>query len=129
MVAAQYGISHVLDYDGIARLAELPEVQAVYIVTPNGMHLEQVQAAAAAGKHVLCEKPMANTAGEARAMIAACAAARVKLMIAYRCQFYIGGVLTTNTLNSKKLVGQESDPPGYVQPSIATVRLWKKRGG
>ena len=87
VVAAQYGISHVLDYDGIARLAELPEVQAVYIVTPNGMHLEQVQAAAAAGKHVLCEKPMANTAGEARAMIAACAAARVKLMIAYRCQF------------------------------------------
>ena len=39
---------------------------------------------------------------------------------------YIGGVLTTNTLNSKKLVGPESDPPGYVQPSIATVRLWKK---
>lgn len=58
-------------------------------------------------------------------------------MSTYRCFMrltdlpapYIGGVLTTNTLNSKKLVGQESDPPGYVQPSIATVRLWKKRGG
>lgn len=42
---------------------------------------------------------------------------------------YIGGVLTTNTLNSKTLVGPESDPPGYVQPSIAAVRLWKKRAG
>lgn len=42
---------------------------------------------------------------------------------------YVGGVLTTNTLNSKKLVGEESDPPGYIQPSIATIRLWKKKGG
>ena len=49
------------------------------------MHREHVQAAADAGKHVLCERPMANTAAEAREMAAACDAARVKLMIAYRC--------------------------------------------
>ena len=86
-VAAQYGVSHTTDYDGMAGLAEREDVQAVYIVTPNALHLEQVQAAAAAGKHVLCEKPMANNAEEARAMIAACDAAGVKLMIAYRCQY------------------------------------------
>jgi hypothetical protein len=39
---------------------------------------------------------------------------------------YVGGQLTTSTMNSRKLLGDESDPPGYVQPSIATVRLWKR---
>jgi hypothetical protein len=42
---------------------------------------------------------------------------------------YIGGQLTTNTVNSRKLVGTESDPPGFTQPSIATIRLWKRRTG
>jgi hypothetical protein len=40
---------------------------------------------------------------------------------------YIGGQLTTNTMVSRKLLGVDSDPPGYTQPSIATIRLWKKR--
>lgn len=43
-------------------------------------------------------------------------------------QEYIGGHLTTNTINSKQAVGPVSDPPGYVQPSIAVIRLWKTRG-
>jgi hypothetical protein len=42
---------------------------------------------------------------------------------------YVGGHLTTNTVTSKRSNGDVSDPPGYVQPSIATIRLWKKRGG
>jgi hypothetical protein len=41
---------------------------------------------------------------------------------------YAGGLLTTNTVNSRTLIGTESDPAGYVQPSIAIIRLWKKRG-
>jgi hypothetical protein len=40
---------------------------------------------------------------------------------------YVGGQLTTNTLNSRIILGPNSDPPGYTQPSIATVRLWKAR--
>lgn len=42
---------------------------------------------------------------------------------------YVGGQLTTNTLASRTIIGTESDPPGYTQLSIATVRLWKKRPG
>jgi hypothetical protein len=42
---------------------------------------------------------------------------------------FVGGQLTTNTVTSRRAVGASSDPPGYVQPSIATLRLWKKRGG
>ncbi|MDR5805738.1 Gfo/Idh/MocA family oxidoreductase [Caballeronia sp. LZ001] len=90
-VAAQYGVNEaaVLGYDDISRLADNPDIQAVYVVTPNGLHLPHVIAAAKAGKHVLCEKPMANTADEARQMIDACAKAGVKLMVAYRCQFEV----------------------------------------
>jgi hypothetical protein len=40
---------------------------------------------------------------------------------------YVGGHLTTNTVVSRTAIGEKSDPPGYTQPSIATVRLWKRR--
>jgi hypothetical protein len=40
---------------------------------------------------------------------------------------YAGGLLTTNTLRSRNVIGDKSDPPGYIQPSIATVRLWRRR--
>ena len=89
VVAAQYGVApeSIYTYDDWHRLAENKNVAAVYVVTPNGMHLEHVTAAAAAGKHVLCEKPMANSSAEARQMVATCEAAKVKLMVAYRCQY------------------------------------------
>jgi predicted dehydrogenase len=89
LVSEQYGVAPdaVYGYGDWERLRQNPAVQVVYIVTPNGLHRDQVLAAAAAGKHVLCEKPMANSSAEARDMIAACARANVKLMIAYRCQY------------------------------------------
>jgi hypothetical protein len=40
---------------------------------------------------------------------------------------YVGGQLTTNSIGSRQDIGDQSDPPGYVQPSIATIRLWKTR--
>jgi hypothetical protein len=40
---------------------------------------------------------------------------------------YVGGQLTTNSVVSRNAIGEKSDPPGYTQPSIATVRLWKGR--
>lgn len=89
VVARQYGIkeSACYDYAGFDRIRDNPEIKAVYIVLPNAMHREFVERAAAAGKHVLCEKPMANSSADARAMVAACEKAAVKLMIAYRIQY------------------------------------------
>lgn len=88
-VAAQYGIApdSIYDYASFDRIAERPEIRAVYVVLPNAMHHDFVLRAAAAGKHVLCEKPMATSSAEAREMVAACRAARVRLMVAYRIQY------------------------------------------
>lgn len=85
--AKRYRVPHALTYAVFESLAELPDVEAVYLALPVSMHLEYTQRAAAAGKHVLCEKPMASTSEEALAMIAACQAAGVRLSIAYRCPY------------------------------------------
>ncbi len=88
-VAAQYGVSPdaVYGYDGWAGVKANAAIEAVYVVTPNALHREAVVAAADAGKHVLCEKPMATSSADCEAMIAACAKAQRHLMIAYRCQY------------------------------------------
>ena len=57
------------------------------MVLPNGMHAEYTVRAARAGKHVLCEKPMANTPAECRQMIDAARQADRKLMVAYRVRY------------------------------------------
>ena len=64
------------------------EVESVYVATPVSLHAEQTIAAAEAGKHVLCEKPMAMDAPECDRMIAACRANGVRLGVAYYRRFY-----------------------------------------
>ena len=88
-IARQYGIkkSAIYDYATYDRIADNPEVKAIYIVLPNSMHAEFVVRGAKAGKHILCEKPMATSVQDCERMIAACKAANVKLMIAYRSQY------------------------------------------
>lgn len=87
--ANDYGFSpkSVYGYDTMAQLADNPEIDIVYVVTPNSMHAENVIAAAKAGKHVISEKPFTTTAAEAEAAMAACRAAKVKLSIGYRLHF------------------------------------------
>ena len=88
-IAAQYGVaeSNITDYAGYEKLRDMPGVDVIYIVLPNGMHREFVVRGAKTGKHILCEKPMANSAAECEDMIAACRQANIKLMIAYRQQY------------------------------------------
>ena len=70
------------------RLVEDPSVEAVYVATPVHLHAEQTVAAAEAGKHVLCEKPMALTVAECERMNAAAEANGVRLGVAYYRRFY-----------------------------------------
>ena len=64
-----------------------PEVSAVFVATPNGLHESFTVQAAQAGKHVLCEKPLAATAEQAARMVEACRRNGVLLMTAYRKYF------------------------------------------
>jgi len=75
-------------YDDEAALLADPEVRAVYVATEHDRHVAPTVAAAAAGKHVLCEKPMALDAAGCRAMIDACRAAGVFLSVAYYRRYY-----------------------------------------
>ncbi|MFZ4777326.1 MAG: Gfo/Idh/MocA family oxidoreductase [Terrimicrobiaceae bacterium] len=68
-------------------LLAFPGLDAVVIVTPTRLHCQMAVDAAAAGKHILCEKPMAMTPGECETMIAAADAARVKLQIGFMRRF------------------------------------------
>jgi predicted dehydrogenase len=88
-MAAEYGVpaGSIYNYQNYDEIAKNPDIDAVYIALPNSMHAEYSIRAAKAGKHVLCEKPMATSVDDARAMIQASAAASRKLMIAYRCQY------------------------------------------
>src|ERR1700723_2086369 len=88
-IAAQYGVpkDSIYSYEDMDRFKENKAIDAVYVALPNSMHAEDTIRSAKAGKHVLCEKPMSTTVREAEDMIAACRAANVKLMIAYRLHY------------------------------------------
>ena len=86
---AEYGLppSHRYSYATFDRIRDNPDVDAVYVILPNALHAEYTIRAARAGKHVMCEKPMAVSVQEGEAMIAACRNAGKLLMIGYRCRF------------------------------------------
>ena len=88
-VADQYGLpdTAIYNYENYDTIRDNPDIDIVYICLPNSMHAEYTIRAAEAGKHVMCEKPMAISVSECEAMIAACKRAGKKLMIGYRCHF------------------------------------------
>jgi D-xylose 1-dehydrogenase (NADP+, D-xylono-1,5-lactone-forming) len=75
-------------YRAYGAVLDDPEVEAVYVPLPNSLHRAWVVRAAAAGKHVLCEKPLAPTVADAEVMAAACERARVALCEAYMTPFH-----------------------------------------
>ncbi len=85
-VAQQFGIERT--YDTYQHLLNDPDIDAVYIALPNHLHCEWTLQAARAGKHVLCEKPLATTVQECQEMIAACQEAGVYLMEAVMYRFH-----------------------------------------
>ena len=88
-VAQEYGVPErgIYSYNDFDRIRDNPDIDIVYICLPVFMHAEYTIRAAQAGKHVMCEKPMAVSSAECEQMIAACRKAGKKLMIGYRSRF------------------------------------------
>src|SRR5688500_3116693 len=86
---AKYNIpeKNCYNYENFDRIKDNPDIDAVYVITPNALHKDQSIRVAKAGKHVICEKPMAINASEAQEMVDACKKAGVKLLIGYRMHF------------------------------------------
>ena len=89
-LGAKFGVKHCYSYGHYDDCLRQPGVDAVFIASVNSAHAEQTIRAAAAGKHVLCEKPMATSVEDCGRMVPACRANGVRLMIAYRKDFEPG---------------------------------------
>ncbi|OMP76156.1 MULTISPECIES: Gfo/Idh/MocA family protein [unclassified Chitinophaga] len=86
---AKYNIpeKNCYNYENFDEIKNNPDIDAVYVITPNALHHDQVIRVAKAGKHAICEKPMALNAKEGQEMIDACKKANVKLLVGYRMHF------------------------------------------
>jgi glucose-fructose oxidoreductase len=106
-LAPRYGVDpkNIYDYKNFDKLKDNPDIDIVYIVLPNSMHAEYTIRALQAGKHVLCEKPMANTPKECEQMIAAARQAKRKLMIGYRLRYEPYTQALIKAARDKELIG------------------------
>ena len=129
----KYGIpgKNVYNYENFDEIADNRDIDIIYIVLPNSMHREYTIRAARAGKHVICEKPMALNASECRDMIEACNENGVQLSIGYRMQFepYTQEIMR---LGQGKVFGnvlQISCGAGFRNRSVDHWKLKRSMGG
>lgn len=82
----KYGIpeKNCYNYDTFDAIKNNPDIDAVYVITPNSLHKPYGMRVAKAGKHVICEKPMALNAAEGQELVDGCKKANVKLLVGYR---------------------------------------------
>jgi len=117
-------------YVGYENLIKDPEVEAIYIPLPNHLHCEWAVKALKAGKHVLCEKPLAMNAGEVKKMFDAAKESNVYLMEAYA---YLHNEYIQSLTDDIKagLIGKVDfiDTAFHTQNYSENVRLYKEQGG
>nr|MBM1002966.1 Gfo/Idh/MocA family oxidoreductase [Desulfofustis sp. PB-SRB1] len=130
----QYGIARL--YEDYRDLLVDPEVDAVYLPLPNHLHLPVTLAAVAAGKHVLCEKPLAGNASQARTMADAAAAAEVVLMEAMMYRFHprsrrVKALVDEGAIGAAKLVRAAFcfSMDEHLLDSTDNYRLIREQGG
>jgi predicted dehydrogenase len=117
---------NVYSYDTMEQMADNPDIDVVYVVTPNGLHGEHTIKAAKAGKHVFCEKPMEVSVERCEQMIAAVKKAGRMLSVGYRCQ-YDPNHIECRRLAMEKVFGElKSIEAGFSRPITATEWRVKK---
>ncbi len=80
-------VKNCYNYENFDNIKNNPDIDAVYVITPNALHHDQVIRVAKAGKQAICEKPMAVNAKEGQEMVDACKKANVQLLVGYRMHF------------------------------------------
>jgi predicted dehydrogenase len=117
-------------YEEFEIAMEKERIDAVFIVLPNTQHRQFTERAAKAGVHVLCEKPMATTESDCKAMIRACDRAGVKLMVAYRLHFTDSHLQVIQTARSGKLGELRTFSSLFaMQVSDDNIRVKQEAGG
>ena len=102
---SKYGVPAAsrYNYENYKNIGNNANVDAVYVITPNALHADAVVNIAQAGKHAICEKPMATSSADCRRMIDACKANGVKLLIGYRMHFEPNTLQIVQMRNEGKL--------------------------
>ncbi len=132
----QYGTQYGIDpknrysYEQLESIKDNPDIEVVYIITPPGTHRDFTLRAVKAGKHVCCEKPMANSVAECQEMIDACRKAGKQLQIGYRCHYEPFNLRAMEMCRKDELGKLRSinASMGFNMPA-GTWRLNKKLGG
>lgn len=122
----EYGLNpkNVYSYTNFDSIADNPTIDIVYVVLPNSMHKEFVIRAAKAGKHVICEKPMATTYPDAVEMVDACKKAGVKLSVGYRLHFEPFN-LEIMRLGQKEVFGKVIETEAGFAFPLRNKNLWR----
>ena len=129
-LAKRYRVAITGTYDEYTKFLRSGSIDAVYIAEPNSLHREFTVAAAEAGVHVLCEKPLAVTERDCQLMIQACRRHGVKLMTAYRLHFEKANLEAVKKAQS----GVIGEPRFFnsifsMQVKPGNIRVQKKLGG
>jgi predicted dehydrogenase len=126
----QYHVPSVYSYEQFGECLESGEIDAVYIALPNDLHRAYAEAAAQAGVHVLCEKPLAVTVEDCRAIVETAQQRDVKLMTAYRLHFEPANLSAIQIVQSGKLgVARLFNSMFSMQVKAGNIRLKRERGG
>src|SRR5207302_432181 len=102
LLARRYKVEGVGNYENLESILEQQGVEAAYLAVPNHEHRPLAERIARMGVHVLCEKPMAMTEEDCRAMIETAREHEVKLMIAYRLHFDEANLSTVELVKSPR---------------------------
>lgn len=131
--ATKYTIpaKNIYNYQNFDQIKNNPDIDIVYVVLPNFLHAEYTIRAAQAGKHVICEKPLAMNVKEGEQMLAACRKADVKFGVGYRLYYEphhleARRLGTQHTFGSLKIIESSL---GFTRPAPTSWRLNKKIGG
>ena len=126
----KYEVEQLYGYEQFADCLMRGNIDAVYIGLPNHMHRAYSEAAARAGVHVLCEKPMAVRADDCESMILAARESKVKLMIAYRLHLERGNLQAITTLRNGEIGEPRIFRSAFTQQVPAgNIRLNPEDGG